>query len=162
MLLSDRRTLLLSLAALPLAAACGFSPAYAPGGAGQALRGQVRAADPVQSRDFDFVAALEDRLGRPTAPRFDLSYTLTTSERGAARVAGLGETRITLFGTLAYQLTDSATDALVTEGRLRNFTNYSTTDTQLATLRAREDAEARLMRILADQVVARLIAALSE
>jgi LPS-assembly lipoprotein len=67
-----------------------------------------------------------------------------------------------LFGTLAYQLTDSATDALVTEGRLRNFTNYSTTDTQLATLRAKEDAEARLMRILADQVVARLIAALSE
>lgn len=162
MSLSDRRTLLLSIAALPLAAACGFSPAYAPGGAGQALRGQVRVADPVQSRDFDFVAALENRLGRPAAPRFDLSYSLSTSERGAARIPGLGDSRITLFATVAYQLTETATGSVVAEGSLRNFTNYSTTDTQLATLRAKEDAEARLMRILADQVVARLIAALSE
>jgi LPS-assembly lipoprotein len=160
MSLSDRRTLLGLLAVLPLAA-CGFSPAYGPGGAGQVLRGQVRAADPAHPREFDFVAAFEERLGRPTTPRFNLSYTITTSERGAARVAGLGETRITLFGTLSYQLTDMG-GALVTEGSLRNFTNYSTTDTQLATRRAQEDAEARLMRILADQVVARLIAALSE
>ena len=162
MSLSDRRTLLLTFAALPLAAACGFSPAYAPGGAGQALRGQVRAADPVRSRDFDFVAAIEDRLGRPSAQRFDLIYSITTSERGAARIPGLGDSRITLFGTVTYQLTDSATGDVVTEGSLRNFTNYSTTDTQLATRRAQEDAEARLMRILADQVVARLIAALAE
>ncbi|TVP94609.1 MAG: hypothetical protein EA338_12675 [Roseinatronobacter sp.] len=162
MSLSDRRTLLLAVAALPLAAACGFSPAYGPSGAGQALRGQVRATDPTHPREFDFVVALEERIGRSTAPRFNLTYTITTSERGAARVAGLGETRITLFGTLSYQLTDNTTDALVTQGRLRNFTNYSTTDTQLATRRAQEDAEARLMRILADQVVARLIAALTE
>lgn len=162
MSLSDRRTLLLSFAALPFALGCGFSPAYAPGGPGQALRGQVRVADPVQPRDFDFVAALETRLGRPTAPRFDLNYSISTSERGAARVGGLGETRITLFGTVSYELTDRATDTRITEGSLRNFTNYSTTDTQLATRRAQEDAEARLMRILADQVVARLIAALAE
>ncbi len=162
MSLSDRRTLLLSFAAVPFALGCGFSPAYAPGGSGQALRGQVRVADPVRPRDFDFVAQMEARLGRPTAPRFDLSYRISTSERGAARVAGLGETRVTLFGTVSYELTDRATDTQVTEGSLRNFTNFSTTDTQLATRRAEENAEVRLMRILADQVVARLIAALAE
>jgi LPS-assembly lipoprotein len=160
MSLSDRRGLLLALAALPVAA-CGFAPAYGPGGAGQALRGQVRAADPVTSSDFDFVAGLETRLGRPTNARYDLAYQITTSERGAARVAGLGETRITLFGTISYRLTDTSTGAVVTEGNLRDFTNYSTTDTQLATLRAQEDAQARLMRILADQVAARLLAALA-
>lgn len=149
------------LAILP-AAACGFTPAYAPGGAGQALRGQVRAADPQSSGDFDFVAAFEERLGRPAAPRYRLEYTIQTSERGAARVAGLGETRISLFGTLSYSLIDVATENVVTEGSLRNFTNYSTTDTQLATRRAQEDAQARLMRILADQVAGRLIAALAE
>jgi LPS-assembly lipoprotein len=73
----------------------------------------------------------------------------------------LGETRITLFGTISYRLTDTGTGAVVTEGNLRDFTNYSTTDTQLATLRAQEDAQARLMRILADQVAARLLAALA-
>jgi LPS-assembly lipoprotein len=161
MLLSDRRRLLLALAALPVAA-CGFAPAYGPGGAGLALRGQVRAADPATSADFAFVAGLEERLGRPTTPRYDLAYQITTSERGAARVAGLGETRITLFGTITYRLTDTATGAVVTEGNLRDFTNYSSTDTQLATLRAQEDAQARLMRILADQVAARLLAALAE
>lgn len=151
----------MALAALPLAA-CGFTPAYAPGGPGQALRGHVRAADPTTSLDFDFNAAFEERLGRPTAPRFDLAYTLTTSERGSAQVSGFGPTRITLFGDIDYSLTEIATDEAVTSGKLRNFTNYSTTDTQLATLRAQEDAQKRLMRILADQVAARLLAALAE
>ena len=146
--------------ALPLAA-CGFTPAYAPGGPGQALRGQVRAADPVTSRDFDFVAAFEQRLGRPTAPGMKLDYAISTSERGAAQLSGLGATRITLFGEITYTLTDIATGETLTSGRLRNFTNYSATDTQLATRRAQEDAEKRLMRILADQVAARLMAALA-
>ncbi len=161
MLLSERRRLLLGLAALPIAA-CGFTPAYAPGGAGQVLRAQVLPRDPVTSAEFDFVAAMETRLGRPSSPRFGLDYTIAMSERGAAQVAGLGDTRITLFGELDYSLSDLATGDVLAEGRLRNFTNYSTTDTQLATLRAQEDAEARLMRLLADQVATRLIAALSE
>ena len=161
MSLSDRRQVLLALAALPLAA-CGFSPAYAPGGSGQVLRQTVRAADPVTPRDFDFVAAFEERLGRPTAPQYELAYEITTSERGAAQVSGLGATRITLFGTVRYTLMEMGSDTVITEGNLRNFTNYSTTDTQLATRRAQEDAETRLMRILADQVAARLLAALAE
>ncbi len=158
---SDRRSVLGLLAVLPLAA-CGFAPAYGPGGPGQALRGQVRARDPQTSNDFDFLAAFEDRVGRPTAARYELEYRISTSERGAARVAGLGETRITLFGDVRYTLTEIGSDEVVTEGSLRNFTNYSTTDTQLATRRAEEDAQARLMRILADQVAGRLIAALAE
>lgn len=146
---------------LPLAG-CGFTPAYAPGGAGTALRGQVRAADPTDSLGFDFVAALEERLGRPASPRFDLDYGISTSERGSARVAGVGETRISVIGTVTYELTDRSTGATVSSGSVRNFTNFSTTSTQLASLRAREDAERRLMRILADQVATRLIAAQAE
>jgi LPS-assembly lipoprotein len=160
MSLSDRRQILLALAALPLAA-CGFTPAYAPGGAGTALRGQVRANDPRTDLDFDFVAALEERLGRPQTQRYTLSYALATSERGSGEVVGLGVTRIALIGTVEYALTDATTGQVVVQDRVRSFTNYSTTATQLATLRAREDAERRLVRILADQVATRLIAALS-
>ncbi|MGY6706653.1 LPS assembly lipoprotein LptE [Roseinatronobacter sp.] len=158
MSLFERRQVLGMLAVLPLAA-CGFTPAYAPGGAGAALRGQVRAADPRDSLGFGFVGALEERLGRPTNPRFDLSYDISTSERGSARVAGVGETRISVIGTVTYELRDRASGATVSSGSVRNFTNYSTTSTQLASLRAREDAERRLMRILADEVATRLIAA---
>lgn len=160
MSLSDRRQVLLALAALPLAG-CGFRPAYAPGGAGLALRGQVRAADPQSDLDFDFVAALEERLGRPEATRYTLAYTITTGERGSGQVAGLGETRIALIGTVSYALTDTATGQVVVQDQVRSFTNYSTTATQLATLRASEDAARRLARSLADQVATRLIAALS-
>ncbi|MGP9790595.1 LPS assembly lipoprotein LptE [Roseinatronobacter sp. NSM] len=161
MSLFERRQVLGMLAVLPLAA-CGFTPAYAPGGAGLALRGQVRAADPTDSRGFDFVAALEERLGRPASPRYDLDYDISLSERGSARVAGVGETRISVIGTVRYALTDRASGETVSSGSIRNFTNYSTTSTQLASLRAREDAERRLMRILADQVATRLIAAQAE
>lgn len=159
MWLSDRRVFLFGALAL---AGCGFTPAYAPNGSGTALRGQVRADDPSDSLGFEFVAGLEERLGRPQGARYALSYTLETSERGGARVVGVGETRIALLGNLDYSLTELATGDTVTSGKLRNVTNYSTTANQLATQRAREDAETRLMRILADQVAARLLAALAE
>lgn len=158
MSLSDRRTLLFALAALPLAA-CGFTPAYAPTGAGTALRGQVRLDDPKTQADFDFVAAMEERLGRSTAARYGLAFDFTMLERGSAQVAGFGETRIALVGNVTYTLTEIATGQVVTSDSVRNFTNFSTTSTQLATVRAREDAERRLARILADQVAVRLIAA---
>jgi LPS-assembly lipoprotein len=160
MSLSDRRTLLLMLAALPLAA-CGFTPAFGPNGAGTALRGQVRVDDPKSNLDFDFVAAFEDRLGRVSEARYALGFTLTITERGSAQVAGFGETRIAVVGNVIYTLTELATGQVVASDSVQNFTNYSTTSTQLATLRAREDAERRLARILADQVAVRLIAALS-
>lgn len=159
MWLSDRRVFLAGVLAL---AGCGFTPAYAPGGAGTKLRGQVRADDPTDSLGFAFVSGLEERLGRPSAARYALSYVITTTERGAARVVGVGETRIALLVNLDYSLTDIASGAIVTSGSLRNVTNYSTTENQLATQRAKEDAETRVMRILADQVAARLLAALAE
>lgn len=159
---SRRKVLLVGASALTLVG-CGFAPAYAPGGAGDRLRGQVRARDPQSDADFDFVAALETRLGRAgTGARYALEYDIAITSRGSARVAGLGETRVSLIGTLRYRLTEAGSGAEITAGRLRNFTNYSTTATQLATLRAREDAQARLMRILADQLATRLIAALAE
>ncbi len=155
----DRRALLLGGLAL---AGCGFRPAHAPGGSGVALRGQVRADAPTDDAGFAFVAALEDRLGRPQGARYALSYTLSTTERGAARIRGVGETRIALLGTVDYALTDRGSGDTVASGSLRSVTSYSTTANQLSTLRAREDAQARLMRILAQQVATRLLATLAE
>ena len=162
MWLSERRAVLTGLLVLPVAAACGFSPAHAPGGPGAALRGQVRADDPQTAREFAFVAALEDLLGRPQAARFALSHDISVSESGGARVRPLGDTRFQIFGRVRFALRDMASDSELYRGTVRNFTAYSATSTQLATLAAQEDAERRLMVILADQVVARLLAVLPE
>ncbi len=67
---SDRRAFLL----MPLAlAACGFSPTLAPGSAAAGLQGKIRVADPKDKNGFDFLQRMEERLGRPDMPLYDLS-----------------------------------------------------------------------------------------
>lgn len=153
---SDRRIFLLTgLAAL---AGCGFAPAYAPGGAGSALRGAVALADPKDRDGFDFFARLEDRLGRATAPRFRLDWSVQADPVGAGITPTGAITRYTLKGQARFALTAEG-GATVSSGTVESFTSWSTSGSTVATLTAEQDARRRLMVILADQVVARLIAA---
>jgi LPS-assembly lipoprotein len=156
---SDRRRLLLLLAAVPAAAACGFSPALAPGGTAAALTGQVEPAAPDDRNGFDLVARIEERLGRAAAPRYRLAYSVTTDRIGAGITTTGAITRFTLTGTADFALTEIATGAQVAAGRVEGFTGFFATGTTVATLAAEEDANRRLMRILADRIVTRLIAA---
>lgn len=149
----DRRAALIGLAAL---AGCGFRPVYAPGGTGRALQGAVRAADPVTRGDYQFVAALEDRLGRPEAARFDLAYRIGVERIEAGRIQGQGATRILLSGAVDYTLTEAGRTRA--RGRVAAESAYSNTATQLAAQTAEDDAELRLMRMLADALVTRLLA----
>jgi LPS-assembly lipoprotein len=141
---SDRRSVLVLLLAAPLAG-CGFAPAYGPGGAGSALRGAV--------------ALAEDRLGRATAPRFRLDWSVETTPVGAGITPTGAITRYTLQGKATYRLTREAGGDTVASGTVESFTSYATSGSTVATLTAEDDARRRLMVILADQVVARLIAA---
>ncbi|MFN4101777.1 MAG: hypothetical protein ACK4GT_18595 [Pararhodobacter sp.] len=151
----SRRGFLALTGALALAG-CGFRPVYGEGGTGRVLRNAVSADDPVTRADFQFIHALDELLGRPTAPRFALAYTIETRNQGGGTVDNFGVTRVQIFGTARFVLTDAATDAVLAEGQVGGNTAYSTTGTQLATLTAAEDAELRLMRILADALVTRL------
>jgi LPS-assembly lipoprotein len=150
---SDRRALLAGLLAV---GACGFRPVHAPGGSGAALQGRVRAADPVSRADYLFLAAFEDRLGRPDPGLYDLRYAITVDRVEAGRIQGLGATRILLTGALDYTLTQGTTQRAA--GRVTAEAAFSTTATQLAAQMAEEDAESRLMRMLADALVTRLLA----
>ena len=150
---SDRRALLAGLLAV---GACGFRPVYGPGGTGTALQGQVRAADPVSRTDYLFLAALEDRLGRPDPGRFDLAYRIAVTRLEAGRIQGVGATRIVLTGTLDYTLAEAGLERA--RGRVTAEAAFSITATQLAAQTAEDDAEARLMRMLAEALVARLLA----
>lgn len=157
MSLSDRRTFLL-LGALALAG-CGFTPALAPGGPGNALLGGVQMEAPTDKDGFDFVARLEDRLGRSDAPAYRLGYQIATRSQGLGITPTGSITRYNLDGGITYALRDVATDAVVASGRVESFTSWSATGSTLSTLTAEDDARRRLMQILADQIVTRLIAA---
>ncbi|MEM7520689.1 MAG: LPS assembly lipoprotein LptE [Pseudomonadota bacterium] len=156
MSLLNRRTLLLAPLAL---GACGFAPVYAPGGNGALLQNRV-AVDPPNNRDsYVLVRQLEQRLGRSDAPAFALSMAIATAE-GPLAIDREGDTgRFNRVGTVDYSLRALDSGQVLTSGKVENFVGYSATGTTVETLAGEEDAQVRLMNILADQIVARLYAA---
>ena len=157
---SDRRTFLTLLASLPLAG-CGFAPVYGTGGVGLALRNQVLVAAPDTRLGFELVARLEERLGRPNGAAYALDYTITTSTTDLAITGANDITRININGTVDFVLTELATDAQILADSVSSFAAYSTTGSSVATAAAERDAEDRLMTILADRLVSRLLTASS-
>lgn len=155
----DRRGLLGALTAAAALAGCGFAPAYAPGGTGSRLTGRVRIAPPSDTNGFNLVARLEDRLGRPQGAAYDLAWTVTTDTLESAVAPDGALLRYTLTGQADYTLTALADGAQIAAGRVRGMTAWSATGSTVASLAAEDDAAARLMVILADRIVARLLAA---
>jgi len=144
----------------PLAlAACGFTPVNAPGETGSVLQGAVQIAEPIDRNTFLLVRHLEERLGRPGSPQFALSLNVTASAVGLGIDPAGNTNRFNLLGGAGYVLTDLATGSQVTSGTVNSFTGYSATDSTVATLAAERDARERLMVILGDQIVARLLSA---
>ena len=152
----SRRAILLS-GALALAA-CGFTPVYGPGGTGGKLFGKIRAADPKTPDDFSFAGRIAERMGPDSAARFALDYRLRIAVVPQAITLDEVTTRYSLNGTADFVLTETASGAEVTRGQVSTFTSYSTTGTTIATMSAEQDAHDRLARMLADQVVTRLLA----
>ena len=154
MSLFDRRTVLL----MPLAvAACGFQPVYGTGGNGQKLQGRVLVSEPDNRDAFLVTRRIEQRLGRGSDPVYDLSLVVTSRADGLAVNQQGYVTRYNLLGAADYVLTDTRNGQIAASGSVDNFTGYSTTSTTVATLAAERDARQRLMVILADQIVTRLL-----
>lgn len=139
-------------------AACGFTPAYAPGGSGTALQNTVMAAAPRDKAAFDLVERLEERLGPSDNPKYGLNYTITLTPVGVGITTDNAITRYNLIGVVEWELTDVMTRTRLTGGKTENFTSYSATGSTVAGLAAQEDAAQRLMRIIADQIVSQLLA----
>ena len=145
-----------ALAALALAG-CGFTPVYGDGGPARKLWGQVRPRDPETALDFSFNTRLAERIG-PDGDAYDLDYRISVGVVPQAITVDEVTTRYALNGTADFVL-KTAAGAVVAQGRVSSFTSYSTTGTTIATLTAEYDARDRLARMLADQVVSRLLAA---
>lgn len=154
----SRRYLLLAPMAL---AACGFTPAYGPGGGAGVLQGAVRVDPPVDPNGFALVRQLEQRLGRLEQAAFRLAVAVDVTEEGVAVTAEQETTRIDLLGSAAFELFDLSTGELAASGTVRGFTGYSTTGSTVSIRAANTDAERRLMIILADKITTQLIAAVA-
>ena len=156
MSLFNRRCMLLAPLAL---VACGFEPIYGPGGTGTALQNSVLVDAPDERFGYFLTREIEERLGRAATPTYGLAMTIATKEERLAIDAEGNTRRFNLIGTVDYALRDMATGQIATSGTVENFTGYSATGTTVATQAAEQDAQERLMVILADQIVTRLFAA---
>lgn len=145
------------MAALPLGA-CGFTPAYGPAGPARGLFNKVAVDAPTDKDAFDFVARIEERLGRPEGAAFRLRYTISTKAEALAIARTNAITRYRLEGSIRFRLLDKGGEKVLTSGEVGSFTAYSASGTSIATAASRDDAKTRLMILLADQVVTRLIA----
>ena len=153
MSLFSRRAILLAPLAL---GACGFTPIYGRGSAAEALHGKV-ALGVIDSRlTFEFNEQLENRLGRASAPLFQLDVTLSVESQGLAITQDNAITRYNLTGIASFTLTRISDDEVVLEDRLRAFTAYSATASAYATHVSERDANRRLAVSLADQIATRL------
>ena len=153
-----RRSLLLALCALP---ACGFTPAFGPGRSAEGLLNQVTIIAPDTVAGFALRTAIEDQLGRATAPIYTLTLTQSESSNGAAILSDGDIARFDLRGTVNWTLGSNAGGQIGT-GTVRSFTSYSATGSTVATQAAEADARNRLSRTLADLVVSDIILAINE
>ncbi|MEL6802001.1 MAG: LPS assembly lipoprotein LptE [Pseudomonadota bacterium] len=144
--------------ALPVVVAgCGFTPVYGPGGAAEGLRGRVDVDPPRDTVGFELVRQLEDRFGLPDQVDYRLTADVFVSEEELGITPDQEITRFNVLGRVRFALFDLTSGDLVTDGEVSNFTSYSATGTPFATQTARQDARDRLMGVLADQIVARLL-----
>lgn len=156
MSLYSRRFVLLGLPAF--AGACGFTPAFAPGGSAASLQNNVLVDEPDGREAFLLTRHFEDRLGRAAQARYGLSYSITLSEDPIAISEDNVISRFNILGNVKYALRDMQSKAVLFSGQVDSFTSYSASGTTVATQAAERDAVGRLMVILADQMINRLTA----
>ncbi len=157
MWLSDRRTFLVGLAAV---AGCGYQPAAAPGSAGATLfSGQLQVAAPQDQNQYSFVEEAESRLGPPRRnPKYLLNYTITTDDVPIGTTPNQVVTRYNVIGKIDWTLTAADGGGVLTSGGFQSFSSYADTGTPVSGLSARDDAYKRLMVLMADQIIDKLVA----
>ena len=152
----DRRAILLGALAL---AGCGFTPSFGPGGAAEGLRGALLVDTPTDRDTFLLTRRIEERLGRADAPRYGLSARMTLTQEQMALTRTNVIARLNIVGKADWTLRDLGSGAVLASDSAASFTGYSATGTTVETLAAARDARERLVAILADQIIAQLLAA---
>lgn len=161
-----RRILLISLLVL---AGCGYGPAYGPEGPAEQLRQNVSVKAPKNENEFNLVKQLELRLGHSGSAEYNLTYNIATGEDAIAYTPGRDVSRYNVVGKVSFSLRKVGSKKVLHASSVDAFTSYTvgvidtdaippSTGATISTFAAERDAYRRLMVILADQMVTRLIA----
>ncbi|MGY3438873.1 MULTISPECIES: LPS assembly lipoprotein LptE [unclassified Marinovum] len=160
MWLSDRRKTLGGAVALVVLAGCGFAPAYGTGGSASQLQNAIHIDEPGDHEAYVVTRRIEERLGAGgTAAPYTLALSIDTSQDSFGTTSDGKLTRYRILGQTEFTLRRPGDATAVYTGIVRNFTGYSASGSTVATLAAQRDAEDRLMIMLADQVIDRLVLA---
>jgi LPS-assembly lipoprotein len=138
-------------------AGCGFEPMYGEGAPAREMLGRI-AVGPVEGAPaFEMRERLTERLGGDAESDFILDVDLDLRRTGVALTQQNVTTRFNIVGTADFTLSPVAGGEPVLTGQVRNITGYSAPDSEtasaFASLSAERDAESRLARTLADQIV---------
>lgn len=156
-------------------AGCGFQPLYGQrgvtGGSMQDELAAIRIA-PIADRSGQLLYnELRDRLnpyGKPGEPRYLLDVSLAERSSELAFRGDETATRANLRLTANYTLRRSVSEGgtaeteVIAKGQTRTTTAYDILESQYATIVSIEDARARAIRVLSDDLQARLAVALSQ
>jgi LPS-assembly lipoprotein len=154
--------------------ACGFEPLYGQrgvsGGSVVDEFAQVRIAPIAERAGQMLYNELRDRLnprGKPATPRYLLAISLVETRQELAYRGDETATRANMDLIATYVLRhtvaegDEGEEQVITHGTARITTSYDILDSQFATLVSINDARARAVRVLSDDLQARLATALS-
>lgn len=145
------------LAATTLIGACGFRPLLSQA-EGENVRSQlaaVRVAGPGGRLGQHLTTALEDNLdptstGKPV--RYDLAIRLRNTNSALALQLDNTITRYNVTLTARFVLKDSASQEVLYRSRVRRVASYNVRRAPFATLTAKQDAERRAAKEIADDI----------
>lgn len=141
-------------------ASCGFTPVYAPDSQSKATLMDISVAPPRGNRaNYLFVRELENRIGRNLNGDKRLEHSIRLSEQGLGAFGREGN-RIQIIGNVTYNLVSVEENRSLFRGSVSNFVTFIVDDNITSSVRA--DALERLMKILVDQTVTKVMARLSE
>lgn len=144
--------------AAALLGGCGYRPLYGNPGIGSEAGGDLADVGiaPIADRRGQILHnALRDRMnpaGQPTAPKYLLRITL--QERRAELGIRIDETatRANLLFAASFQLIETETGAMITQGRSTATTSFNILTEEYGTIRAEDDARQRGVQLIAENI----------
>ena len=137
---------------------CGFHPLYGDWGptAGTADKLQAIYVEPIPEKlGYELrnnLIDLFDASGRPSDGTYRLRVTLATKSEGIAIQNDAAITRYNDMLTVSYELTDKATNTVITKGVETGLSAYNVVQSPYATLVAQQDADKRAAEDIAYRI----------
>lgn len=155
---SDRRHILVLLAASVAVPSGCFRPMLAEGEPAAAVRGRIALPKMDDRLGYFLTQSLESRLGEADQPEYRLEVNTTLRERNLAIAQDRSATRKTLIARTSWSLWRIGGAAPVMSDRIQVQSGYNATTSLFATRQAQLDIERRLARDIGERIARAVLA----